>query len=405
MDVKIYPSNLKGSIEVQSLKATAHRALIASVFAEKPTEIFIKHQTQDVFTTVKCLNKLGADINAYAGKLVVNPIPLGQTLMIDDEFDVGDSVATLKFLLPTISVFLGGGTFKGECKLPKKSTVEFLSSLNGVGYTSDKLPLKINGTLKGGNITLSGSVGSQAISGVLLAMPLMKTDTTLTVKGEVASKYLVDITVKVMRDFGVNVAVSGNTYSVKAKDKYVSPEQYVLDGDYTLASYYLACGMPQDTVTLSGLEQNSLQQDAVILRLIESLKKDNNAVLSLDGVTDLIYPLTVASCFKKDKTVIKNATLKTEKSQERFEFFIGFLKKMGADVIKTDDGVIVNGTGSLKGGVFVDGYGESKVAMALSVAAAKAEEPTYVLSVESVLKSYPSFFNDLIKLGAKVQTM
>ncbi|MBQ8426536.1 MAG: hypothetical protein IJX16_02115 [Clostridia bacterium] len=401
MDVKIYPSPLSGSIEAESLKATALRAIIASAFADTDTEIIIKGETEDILSTVKCLTKMGASVSNQRGKIVVSPIDFNEEQVCPDEFDVGDSVPTFRFLAPAVSILFGGGTFVGKAKLPKKQTESYLFALSGVGFTSDRLPLKLNGKLKGGNLTVSGGVGSQAISGILMALPLLKTGSVLTVVGDIPSSYLVEITLDVMRDFGINVERKGNIFTVGANQKYISPKKYQLEGDYGLSAYLLCAGKFGGGVTVTGLRETTRQPEKQLLSLIDECWENDS--VSLKGVFDLIYPFTVLACYKNGDTVIKNAERKTEKSSERFTAFLSQLTKMGANVCQTQDGVIVKGQGRLKGGAFVDGFGDAKTAMALTIASTGAEEPTYLLSAEFAMKSYPAFFNDLVRLGGKCQ--
>ena len=403
MDVRIYPAKLQGEINATPYKSMAIRAIIAAAFSDAPTEFLLRNETEDITSTINCLNKLGANISGYGEKLIVHPIDFSQELSVNEDFNVGDSVATFKFLLPSISALLGGGTFTGTCKLPKKSTADFLYSLSGVGFTGEKLPLKANGKLKGGTIKVLGSIGSQAISGILMALPLLSVDTSVIVVGEIPSEYLVETTLLVMREFGINVVKDGNTYLVKSGQKYCTKGTFNIEGDYTFSSYFLCGGAFSNGVTVNGLNSSSLQPDKKIYQLIEQIKGQKNPTVSLKGVGELIYPITVLSCYKTGETIIVDAPRKSEKAQEKFKLFLQSLRKMGADIEETDDGVKVNGTGKLKGGVFVDSFGEAKIAMALAIAASGAEEETYLLSAETAIKSYPSFFNDYMRLGGKCQ--
>lgn len=403
MDVRIYPAKLQGEIKATPYKSIAIRAIIAAAFSDVPTEFLLTSETEDITATINCLNKLGANISGYGEKLIVRPIDLEQELSVSDDFDVGDSSATFKFLLPSVCALLGGGTFTGTCKLPPKSTAEFLFSLNGVGFSSQKLPLKANGKLKGERICVSGSIGSQAISGILLALPLLSVDTVLTVVGDIPSEYLVDTTISVMRDFGVNVIKDGKNYSVKAGQKYRSKGVFDIEGDYTFSAYFLCGGAIFEGVKICGLNEKSNQPDKKIYQFIEQLKSQKRTSVSLNGVGDLIYPLTVLSCYKTGEVIITDARIKSEKFAQKFNLFIQSLNKMGADIERTDDGVKVKGNGKLKGGVFLDSFGDAKIAMALTIAATGADEESFLLSADVVTKSYPGFFNDFMRLGGKCQ--
>ncbi len=404
MDVKIYPTITGGSIDASSLKAVAHRAIIAAAFADKPTEIIIRNQSADVSATVNCLNRAGAYISGYGGTLSVRPIDFNDlSAGFKEEFDVGESLATFRFVLPSITALFGGGTFTGEVKLPKKNIEEFLFSLSGVGFSGDRLPLAVNGTFKGGDIKISGSAGSQAISGILLALPLINLDSTLTVIGGVASEYLVDMTVAVMKDFGVNVIKKGNTYFVGSNQKYRSPDSYIVEGDYSLSAYFYALGKIGKEVVVNGLREDSLQPDKNVKDLIDSVWADKNAIVDICDRTDLLYPLISMACYKKDTTLFKNHALKSEKAIEKFNVYISALQKMGAQITVDSDGVLVNGNGRLKGDVIVDSFGDARIAMSLTVAASRADNPTYLLSAEAVLKSFPGFFNDFIRLNGKCE--
>lgn len=403
MDVKIYPSTLQGNIDAEPYKAVCLRAIIASAFACDKTELAIRGETEDIVSTINCLSKMGAEISSYMGKMTITPIDFSQELSCEEGIDVGDSVVAFRFLAPAFSVLFGGGTIMGKAKLPQKPTEEYLSALSGVGFTSAKLPLKLNGKLKGGHITVKASIGSQAISGILMALPLLKEDAVLTVKGDISSSYLVDLTISIMQEFGVTVVKNGNTYSVSKDQEYTSPKTIVPEGDYGLSAYFLCAGKFGGGVSVTGLKENTLQPEKDIYSLIETCASES--VVSLKSVPDLIYPFTVLACYKNGITTIVDAERKSEKKAQKYKEFISQLTKMGATLTETESGVIVHGTGTLKGGVFVDSFGDAKIAAALAIASSKATEPTYLLSAEAVTKSYPSFFNDFVKLGGKCQAL
>lgn len=404
MDIKIYPTITGGIIEASSLKSIAHRAIIAAAFADNSTEIIIRNQSVDVSATVNCLNVAGASISGYGGKLTVHPLDFNNgQVVLEDVIDVGESLATFKFILPSITAIFGGGTFTGEVKLPKKNVEEYLFALSGVGFSGDRLPIKANGAFKGGNIKISGSAGSQAISGILMALPLINVDSTLTVVGNVSSGYLVDMTIAVMKDFGVNVIKKGNVYFVGSNEKYHSPETYVIEGDYSLATYYYALGKIGQEIIVSGLKEDSLQPERKIKDFVDKVWADKNAVIDLEGRFDLVYPLLAMTCYKNDITVFKNITQKSEKVMEKFNVYVNALKKMGADITCENDTVKVVGGGTLNGDVFVDSFGDARIAMALTIAAAGAKNPTYLLSADAVQKSFPGFFNDFIRLNGKCE--
>ena len=137
------------------------------------------------------------------------------------------------------------------------------------------------------------------------------------------------------------------------------------------------------------------------MELIEKLSFNGETVIDLDGKTDFTYALTVASCIKKHKTVLKNAVGKTDKSKQKAEYFINALIRMGAKIKLDGEDILIEGTSGFNGGVMLDANGDAKMAAAFVLSAVAIKEPIILLSADSASKLHPTFINEFIRMGGK----
>lgn len=393
--IKINAAKLQGSVVLPPSKSVAHRALICSYLAGGGSVKPII-ESNDMKATTGILNALKNN------ESVLNSIESG---------------STLRFMIPVAAALGREVTFTGEGSLLTRTIGEYqqLLPLHGVQIECNGfLPAKLSGKLTNGNYEVNGNVSSQYITGLLMALASLEGDSAIVLKTPLQSKPYVDMTVKVLEDYGVEIRETDFGYLVKGGQSFKKMD-YVVEGDWSHSAFFLAAGAIGGDVTVLGLDMHSTQGDKAIIDVLRAFGADiefgENAVIShksnltgtevdAENIPDLVPMIAVMAAFAKGKTIIKNAERLRFKESNRIESVVENLKLMGADVTETKDGMIING-GNMLHAAQLRGYNDHRIVMAFSVAAANINGETIIDDMESINKSYPSFFDDYNSLGGK----
>lgn len=397
--IKINPAVLKGSVVLPPSKSVAHRALICSFLAGGGSVNPII-ESNDMKATTGILNSLRNN------EAVLNSIESG---------------STLRFMIPVAAALGREVTFVGEGSLLSRTIGEYQQLLpkHGVQIECNGfLPARLSGRLKNGNYEVNGNVSSQYITGLLMALASLEGDSAVVLKTPLQSKPYVDMTVKVLDDYGVKIKETDFGYLVKGGQTFKKMD-YIVEGDWSHSAFFLSAGAIGGDVTALGLDINSTQGDKAIIDVLKAFGADieiaENGItcrksdlkgtdVDAENIPDLVPMIAVTASFAKGRTVIKNAERLRYKESNRIESVVNNLKLMGADVTETKDGMIING-GKRLHGAELKGYNDHRIVMAFSVAAANADGETIIDDMQSINKSYPSFFEDYMKIGGKCECL
>lgn len=400
MNISITPSKLKGNINAISSKSFAHRILICAAFSDSPTEIFVNTMSDDIVATIDCIKAMGASAiyDKSEKKLTVNPIVKKSDTVC---MCANESGSTARFLLPVAAAVFGSVTLTGKGRLVERPFLPLVREMQKNGCDCDRtlLPITTKGLLKSGEYFLEGNISSQYLSGLLMALPLVsdKGTSTITLTSPLESKNYIDITLEVMKTFGVDVMVDKNKYIVKS-GKYISPEKIQVEADWSNGAFWIVANAVGADIRLSGLNEKSVQGDRKIAELLEATEIDAK------DVPDLVPILSVLALKRKGKTRIYNAERLKLKESNRLETVCKSLSALGGDLYENGSEIIINGTGSIKGGT-TSGYADHRIIMAAAIASTFSENECIILGAESVNKSYPEFFDDFKKLGGSVNVL
>lgn len=417
MDVKIAPVPLAGTLPAIPSKSDAHRALICSALADRPTVLELPQTSADIDATCACLEALGAIIARRGDTVTVTPI---RSLPEKALLDCGESGSTLRFLLPVAAALCPSVCFTGHGRLPERPIGELKSAMeaHGVAFSSEKLPFDTSGLLVGGNYRLPGNVSSQYITGLLLAMPKLSLPSTLILTTALESAAYVDITLHALRRFGISVNLLSNGYAVPGGQTFSSPGTLAVDGDWSNGAFFLAAGALGRPVTLTGLDLDSPQGDKAVLEVLKSFGAEVSvsggdvtvAPAPLQGITldvseipDLLPILAVVAACASGETRFEGAARLRLKESDRLTATANLLRALGGDAEELPDGLIVRGR-ALTGGT-ADGCNDHRIVMAAAVAAIRCAGAVTVTGAEAVHKSYPAFFDDYAKLGGDVHVL
>ena len=397
--VLLQNSILSGEIVVPPSKSAAHRALICSFLSSGGTVSGLI-DSKDMQATCQVIDALKNN---------------------DSTLDCIESGSTLRFMIPVVAALGVTATFVGSGRLPQRPIGDYLRLLpeHGVKCESDGgLPLTISGKLTGGIFEIAGDVSSQYITGLLLALPILNEDSKIVLTTPLQSKPYVDMTIKVMADYGVVVEETDYGYFVKGNQKYIGCD-YTVEGDWSQAAFFLVAGAISGCVKLKGLDLNSKQGDKEIVSVLKRFgadikisdeyiicKKSKLKGIEVDAtnIPDMVPAIAVAGAYAEGKTVITGAQRLRFKESDRIESVASNLTKMGVEVTQTDDGMIIVPKGDVIG-ADLDGYNDHRIVMAFSVAGLNSKGQTSITDPMSIEKSYPAFFDDYNKLGGKANVI
>lgn len=396
--VKIENSFLRGEINIPPSKSVAHRAMICSFLAGG--------------------GNVSPIINSNDMKAMEQVI--GALKAKGDVIDCIESGNTLRFMIPVIAALGRKVTFVGTGRLPERPIGEYLKILpeHGVKCISNgKLPLSIEGNLTSGKYEIAGNISSQYITGLLLALPILDGNSEIILTTELQSKPYVDMTIKVMSDFGVYVEETKNGYFVKGNQTY-KKRDYIVEGDWSQAAFFLAAGVINGDIILKGLDINSSQGDKEIVNILRKFggdieinqnyirtKKSNliGTQIDVSDVPDTVPALSVVSAFANGTTIINGTQRLKFKESDRSNSVVSNLNKLGINAKDEIDKIIING-GDIKG-TKLDGYNDHRIVMAFSVAGLCSKGEVTITDAEAIKKTYPQFFEDYNSLGGKINVI
>ena len=412
MNVKLTAGNIGGKVEILSSKSELHRLLILSALADKPTTIsYSGILSKDVCATISCLSELGSQITVQKDAIIVNPLVKTNA---KPTLDCGESGSTLRFILPLVCA-LGV-----DCKIcvqgrlsqrPLSPLYELLQQ-NGVDLTEQgDYPMFVSGKLKSREFCIDGSVSSQFITGLLMALAVDGNGGCVEVSGVFESKPYVDITVRLMHKFGVKVVEKDNVYTVSGK--VVSPSHIVAGGDWSNGAFFASLGAISGSVSVGGLDILSAQGDKAICEILKqfgaiveyekgvlTVSKNSLKGIKIDAsdIPDLVPVLAVVACFAQGETHIFNASRLRLKESDRIASVVAMINGLGGSATELADGIKIVGKPSVCGGV-VDSANDHRIVMSATVASALATCGVTILNAQAVSKSYPDFFEQVKKLG------
>lgn len=410
MDVRIGPSSLKGSIFAQPSKSDAHRKIITAAFSDGISRIDNVVLSEDIRATMRGLESAGCFFQTecskrYASRMLVEvkgidgmPIPPSERIV-----DCGESGSTLRFL-SMIFACLGGITvFNGKGRLPLRSMKAAVEIFEKYGVKAEYpgggtyLPMKITGKLKGENFKIDTSVTSQLLSGLIMGMALNGRNAVIEIEGANESAGYVGMTLNVLREAGCRITYDKN-YSIKANG-IIRAGDYEVEGDWSNASYFIAMKKLGADIEVEGLPAESAQPDRAAPELLSKIMADG-AAIDVSGCPDLMPALATTAASTPGVKKITGGKRLREKESDRIHSVAEGLKAIGAKCEEKDDGLVITG-GEIAGGA-IRAFNDHRIAMAFSSLCVAAKGDIVIRGAECVKKSYPSFFEDLKKIGGDV---
>ena len=415
MKAILHPIKMGGKVNSIPSKSYAHRMLLCAMLSNEEVELFGVTGSKDMEATINCIHALAGEVITKPNKYVIKPVKKERK---DIVLDCIESGSTLRFILP-IALALGKSCKvigkEGLQKRPLKELVDVLREHGGI-IDSDSLPLNISGQLQSGDYKINGSISSQYITGLLMALPILDGDSTITITGEIVSSKYIEITLDVLKYFGIQIEKVDNTsFYIPGNQKYLGKTDLRVQGDWSNAAFWLALGALNGETQVNNLYFDSVQGDREILQIVMDMGakvaiKGDNVIVSprkLHSITvdakdipDLMPIVSVLMAQADGISVIKNVDRLKTKETDRLKAIMENLSHMGIQSRYQDNELLILG-GKIKA-FHVGSYNDHRMVMMAAVAASIADGECSIDNIEAVDKSYPNFFDDYKQLGGKV---
>ena len=398
MKIEIKPSTLCGEIIAPPSKSIAHRFLICGALSRGECRINGVSESEDMKATIGCLSSLGANVQREGDTVTIF---CGLNPKKEVTLDCIESGSTLRFMIP---VALASGaekiTFKGSERLIARGVevYEEVFADKGVRIEKDKNEIVVSGTFESGNYVLRGDVSSQYVTGLMLSLATLNSDSTIEILPPVESRPYIDMTIAVLEKFGVKIEeTEKNKFFVKGGQRFASGA-YDVEGDWSNGAILFALNAFGSNVAVSGLDENSVQGDKVCVEIFCALEK-GNATIDLSDCPDLAPIAFVVAAEKNGAKFTGTERLKIKES-DRAAVMAEELAKFGARVDVFDDYVVVHKAELHASSKEICSHNDHRIAMSLAVLMTKYGG--VLDGAEAVKKSFPDFFDVMKRAGAKV---
>lgn len=399
MNVKIFKSKAEGKVTAPPSKSVAHRNLICAALSENSKVSNLKY-SKDIEATLSCLEKLGTRVNKNGSEVNIgglNPFDITE----GTEIFCNESGSTLRFLIPLCLICGKKITLKGSSRLFERplSVYEDIFKRDNIEHTKNSDSITICGKLYGGEYKVSGEISSQFISGLLFALPLIKRDSSLEILGNFESEPYVDLTIKALKDFGIEITRQKNTFYITGNQRYRNCEAYV-EGDLSNAAFLEAFNLIGGRVEVLGIEKNTLQGDRAFIEMFRDLKNGKRE-FDLSNCPDLAPIMFAMASFFGTVRFTGTKRLKIKES-DRAEAMAEELSKFSVKTEIYENSAIINGGNMKAPDRILCGHNDHRIVMAISVLLSLFGGE--IEGAEAVSKSFPNFFEVLRDLKIGIDT-
>ncbi len=414
--VEMTPAALRGPVSSPPSKSLLHRALICSALAGRPCLDKVPATPgDDISATARAVAALsGAVAGGTCGVVAAHRDGAGTVV------DCGESGTTLRLLAPVFAALGIDVVLTGRGRLPQRPMQPVLDALRSGGVSAscpgggEFLPLSLSGRLSAGRFALPGDVSSQFVSGFLLALPLLDGDSRISLSGALQSRSYVDMTLAVMRAYGMVVESDsrGMEYEVPGRQRYRVPSGgFEVEGDASQEAFWHLANHLGSEVRISNPALGGLQGDAAYPALLAEMRgaapDGPPPEIDVSQIPDLVPALAAAAVFSPSGARIVNGARLRLKESDRIATSVAMLTAIGARARETADGLVVASglpAATTSGGGAVpeiDGAGDHRIVMAAAMLGTRV--PLRIRGAEAVSKSWPSFFGDIRAAGAKAK--
>ncbi|EGZ5493171.1 3-phosphoshikimate 1-carboxyvinyltransferase [Salmonella enterica] len=415
-------ARVDGAINLPGSKSVSNRALLLAALACGKTVLTNLLDSDDVRHMLNALSALGINYTLSADRPRCDITGNGGALRAPGalELFLGNAGTAMRPLAAALCLGQDEIVLTGEPRMKERPIGHLVDSLRQGGANIDYLeqenypPLRLRGGFIGGDIEVDGSVSSQFLTALLMTAPLAPEDTTIRVKGELVSKPYIDITLNLMKTFGVEIANHHyQQFVVKGGQQYHSPGRYLVEGDASSASYFLAAGaIKGGTVKVTGIGRKSMQGDIRFADVLEKMgatitwgddfiactRGELHAIdMDMNHIPDAAMTIATTALFAKGTTTLRNIYNWRVKETDRLFAMATELRKVGAEVEEGHDYIRITPPAKLQH-ADIGTYNDHRMAMCFSLVAL-SDTPVTILDPKCTAKTFPDYFEQLARMS------
>ncbi|WP_346352003.1 3-phosphoshikimate 1-carboxyvinyltransferase [Oceanimonas sp. AH20CE76] len=418
--LKLFPiARVEGTVNLPGSKSVSNRALLLAALAQGTTRLTNLLDSDDIRHMLDALKQLGVQYELSDDKTKCVVHGLGRAFSANEPLSLflGNAGTAMRPLCAALCLGSGEFTLTGEPRMWERPIGHLVDALREAGADISYLktdgypPVFINGKgLWGGDVHIDGSVSSQFLTAFLMAAPMASGDTRIHIKGELVSKPYIDITLHIMKQFGVVIEHDNyQTFYITGNQTYVSPGDFLVEGDASSASYFLAAGAIKGKVRVTGIGRDSIQGDIRFADVLEAMgakitwgddfieAEHAGALQAVDmdmnHIPDAAMTIATAALFAEGTTRIRNIYNWRVKETDRLYAMATELKKLGVEVEEGEDYLVVNPAAQLQEAEIAT-YNDHRIAMCFSLVAL-SDTPVIILDPGCTSKTFPDYFDKL----------
>ena len=417
-------SKIDGEVNLPGSKSLSNRALLVAALAQGTTRITNLLESDDTRHMLNALKQLGIQYTLSEDKTECTVIGNAGAIHSTDlqELFLGNAGTAMRPLCAALCLGTGSYLLTGEPRMKERPIGHLVDALREAGanisYQENEgyppLMIEANG-LTGGNVKIDGAISSQFLTALLLAAPMAKEDMTISIIGELVSKPYIDITLHIMKEFGVDV-VNDNyqTFTIKGRQTYKAVETFMVEGDASSASYFLAAAaIKGGTVKVTGIGKKSIQGDVQFVDVLEKMgamvewgddyvavsRGELHAIdMDFNHIPDAAMTIATTALFVEGTTILRNIYNWRVKETDRLFAMATELRKVGAEVEEGEDYLKITAPKVLKHAA-IDTYDDHRMAMCFSLLALDPVSVT-INEPECTAKTFPTYFEVLESISS-----
>ncbi|SEQ61136.1 3-phosphoshikimate 1-carboxyvinyltransferase [Basfia succiniciproducens] len=417
-------SHVEGTVNLPGSKSLSNRALLLAALAKGTTRVTNLLDSDDVRHMLNALKQLGVNYSLSEDKSVCEVQGLGKAFAWQNGLALflGNAGTAMRPLTAALCLANADSVpaeiiLTGEPRMKERPIKHLVDALLQAGADVQYLeqegypPLAIRNTgLKGGKVKIDGSVSSQFLTALLMAAPMAERDTEIEIIGELVSKPYIDITLNMMKIFAVDVDNQNyQRFVVKGNQQYQSPNNFLVEGDASSASYFLAAGAIKGKVRVTGVGKNSIQGDRLFAEVLEKMGAKitwgedyieaergelNGIDMDMNHIPDAAMTIATTALFAQGETVIRNIYNWRVKETDRLSAMATELRKVGAEVEEGEDFIRIQPPASDQfKHAEIETYNDHRMAMCFALVALSNTAVT-ICDPKCTAKTFPTFFDE-----------
>jgi 3-phosphoshikimate 1-carboxyvinyltransferase len=406
---QVQPGNYSRTIQIPASKSDGQRALLAAALAKGTSYIHHLGKSKDELAMLRCIEQLGTKTSWKGEVLKIEGL---STFPSEIALNCGESGLASRLLIAVCAMYPGNFSISGEGSLLQRSMDFYVDLFNEQQLTftfseNNTLPLQVSGGIKAGEIVVDGSQSSQYISGLLMGLPLLASDSVLVVENGVSLPYI-QMTINTLISFGIVIKQVENRYYIQGNQTY-QPITYTVEGDWSSASYWLVASALGQDIQVKGLSFESLQADKALLEVFNianctvvqsencfQMHGNERKSFEFDAThcPDLFPALATFASLIPGISNIKGVHRLQNKESDRGKVLQTEFKKLGVRIELDEDIMHIYGQPSISGGT-INAHNDHRIAMCFGVLGMFTKTPIIIDGAEAVIKSYPSFWEEL----------